>query len=136
MYFSGASKGPKHKCFFMHYCCPHPSHGNGEKVHVLLCSKHKNGDENLKLLEKFEDKFIINCNVQLPQFSKNISCLSEMAGVAKVVNKSLNMYGNYQSEPDITECAIFLLQTIDVDGIRLNLFFDSGCGDMVVKKLH
>ena len=23
---------------------------------------------------------------------------------------------------------------IDVDGIRLNLFFDSGCGDMVVKK--
>ena len=45
-----------------------------------------------------------------------------MAGVAEVVHKSLNIYGNYQSEPDITECAIFQLQTIDVDGIRLNLF--------------
>ena len=46
----------------------------------------------------------------------------------------MNIYGNYQSEPDITECAIFQLQTIDVDGSRINLFFDSGCGDMVVKK--
>ena len=61
------------------------------------------------------------------QFSKNITCFSEMVGVAKVVNKSLNIY-------DITESAIFQLQTIDVDGIRLNLFFNSGCGDMVVKK--
>ena len=53
------------KCFFLHYCCPNPSHENGEKVHVLLCSKHENGDENLKLLEKFKVKFIKNCNVQL-----------------------------------------------------------------------
>ena len=116
----------------MHYCCPRPSHENGEKVHVLLCSKHKNGDENLKLLEKFKDKFTKNCNVQLPQFSKNISYFSEMAGVAKVGNKSLNIYGNYQSEPDITECAIFQLQTIDVNGIRLNLFFGSSCGGLWV----
>ena len=57
-----------------------------------------------------------------------------MAGVVKVVNKSLNIYDNYQSGPDNTGCAIFQLQTIHVDGIRLNLFFDSGCGDMVVKK--
>ena len=57
-----------------------------------------------------------------------------MAGVVKVVNQSLNIYDNYQSEPDFTECTIFQLQTIDVDGIRLNLFFDSGCVDMVVKK--
>ena len=34
----------------------------------------------------------------------------------------------------ILRCAIFQLQTIDVDGIKLNLFFDRGCGDIVIKK--
>ena len=36
---------------------------------------------------------------------------------------------NHSDESDITESAIFLLQTIQIDDIKLNLFFDSGCGD-------
>ena len=30
--------------------------------------------------------------------------------------------------------AIFMLQTINVGGKNLNVFYDSGCGDIVVKK--
>ena len=37
-------------------------------------------------------------------------------------------------EPEIKGSAIFQLQTINVDEIELNLFFDSGCGDIIVKK--
>ena len=33
----------------------------------------------------------------------------------------------------ITASAIFFLQTIQIDDIKLNLFFESGCGDMVIK---
>ena len=46
----------------------------------------------------------------------------------------MNTFGDFQSDPDIDECAIFQLQTIEIDGVRLNLFFDSGCEDMVVRK--
>ena len=69
--FPGAIKGPKHKCFFVNYCCPHLSHGK-EKLHVLLCETHKKDDGNVKLLEEFKDKFIRNSKVKLPQCSKHI----------------------------------------------------------------
>ena len=36
--------------------------------------------------------------------------------------------------PDVRFSAIFMLQTIMVDGVKLRLFFDTGCGDIVVKK--
>ena len=39
-----------------------------------------------------------------------------------------------KSEPDIAECAIFQFQTIEVDGVTFNLFFDTGCGNMIVRK--
>ena len=36
--YPGAIKGAKHRCFFTNFCCP--SHER-EKIHVLLCDKHK-----------------------------------------------------------------------------------------------
>ena len=36
--------------------------------------------------------------------------------------------------PDVQFSAIFMLQTIEIDGVTLRLFFDTGCGDIVVKK--
>ena len=56
--FPGAEKGPKHKCLFLNFCCPHNSHGTSDKLHVLLCDVHKKESANLKLLEKFKDRFI------------------------------------------------------------------------------
>ena len=38
-------------------------------------------------------------------------------------------------EADVCDNAIFMLQSIEVEGQLLNLFFDNGCGDMVIKKL-
>ena len=114
----------------MKYCCPHASHGN-LKVHVLLCESHKS-DGNLKVLKNFKERFIDNCNTKLPEFRKNISCFN-VVGVSKYSNNS-NTFNDLVIESEITESAIFPLQTIEFDGVKLNLFFDSGCGDMVVKK--
>ena len=57
-----------------------------------------------------------------------------MTGVTKPVVGTSGLSRVFQSEPEITECPIFQLQTIEVDGIKINLFFDSGCGDMIIKK--
>ena len=132
--YPGAVKGPKHKCFFTYYCCPHPSHEGGEKCHILLCEKHKKDDKNVKLFEKFKKRFIDNCNVPLPQCSKNLSFFSGIVGVVNEMKEDVGAYGTMIGEPDVTESAIFQLQRMEVEGIKLNLFFDNGCGDMLVKK--
>ena len=135
--YPGALVGPKHKCFFTYYCCPHSSHDGNEKCHILLCEKHKKDDKNQRLLQKFKEKFIDNCAVPLPQYSRNLSCFSDMVGVVGAVRGSCELLGNYgafRGEPDNTERAIFQLQTIEVEGVKLNLFFDSGCGGSVIKK--
>ena len=38
------------------------------------------------------------------------------------------------SNPDEPECARFLTQRISIDGQDVNIFFDSGCGDMTCRK--
>ena len=35
---------------------------------------------------------------------------------------------------DVVDSAIFMLQTIEIGGKRINLFFDNGCGNMVIKR--
>ena len=95
--FPGARNGPKHKCFFLNYCCAN-AHEDGEKLHVLLCDKHKKEDNNLKLLEKFKERFIKNCSVSLPQYSSRISCFTDMVAVAKCSASS--KFGDLESEPD------------------------------------
>ena len=44
-----------------------------------------------------------------------------------IINKGM-------TEADVYDNAIFMLQTIEVGGQLFNLFFNSGCGDMVVRK--
>ena len=129
--FPGAMKGPKHKCLYLNFCCPH-AHENQEKIHILLCEQHKKEDKNLKLLEKFKDKFIRNCNQTLPKFSHGISCFSESVNISRGTEKLL--FKGFNSKPDVQDSSIFLLQTIGVGEVNLNLFFDNGCGDLVIKK--
>ena len=41
--------------------------------------------------------------------------------------------GGYEGLPDITECTIFQLQTIEIERLKFNFFY-SGCGDMIIKR--
>ena len=42
--------------------------------------------------------------------------------------------GNSNVLSDVFEHAVFMFQTINVGGKPLNICFDNGCGDVVVKK--
>ena len=127
--YPGAVKGPKHKCRFTNFCCP--SHEKNEKIHVLLCEVHKKDETNVRLLEKFKDRFIKNCTVQLPDFVKSLSYFSGMVALESTVETS---FGKHTCLPDVTNSAIFQLQTIEVEGVSFNVMFDTGCGSMIVKK--
>ena len=129
--FPGAKSGPPHRCIYLNFCCHHPSHGSA-KVHVLLCEQHKNDDKNTKKLEKFKEKFVKNCPVSLPEFTKLLSCVSNFSATAASI--SAEKLGDFECEPPIHDSAIFLFQTIQFGGITMNLFFDNGCGDMVIRK--
>ena len=126
----GAVKGPKHKCFYTNFCCPH-AHGSSEKIHVLLCEQHKGDEKNRKLAEKFINKFVKNCNQNLPHFSKNLSLLSV---TVHLVEDRVSRFQHLNALPDVNDTGKFLLQTIVISGHRFNIFFDNGCGDLVVKK--
>ena len=126
--FPGAKKGPGHKCFYVQFCCPHPSHT--EKIHILLCEEHKTQAENVKVFDKFKAKFIEQCKVQLPVFTKSLMFFSEMVGHTDWKEISFG----FDCEVPIKDAAIFLLQRIEFEGITLNIFYDGGCGDSVVKK--
>ena len=119
--YPGAVKGTKHKCFFTYYCCPHPSHEGGEKLHIFLCDSHKKDDKNIRLLEKFKENFVDNCDVALPQWSKNLSFFSDMVGVVKEIKDDMAAYGTFRGEPNVTDSVIFQLQRMEVEGIKLNI---------------
>ena len=72
----------------------------------------------------------------MPLFSRQISCFSDIVGISKFPGQHLNTFNDFLTDSDITESAIFQLQTIEIKGVKLNLFFDSGCGDMIVKILQ
>ena len=103
-------------------------------MHTLLCDNHKKDDKNIRLLEKIKEKIVDNCDVALPQWSKNLSFFSDMVGVVKEIKEDTTAYGTFRGEPNVTDSAIFQLQRMVVEGIKLNIFFDSGCGEMLVKK--
>ena len=67
--------------------------------------------------------------MQLPNFTKALF-FSEMIGHIEWKNISFG----FDCELPIKDAAIFLLQRIKIDGITLNIFYDGGCGDSVVKK--
>ena len=136
--FPGAKKGPPHKCRFTNFCCP-CSHS--EKIHVLLCSDHKSDPNHVATLQKFKEKFVLN-NSSFPNFTKNIACFSNIVAIAKI---SMD-WGPLNPIPDITDCAIYPLQRIEITGIVtdgdttrvvrfvLNIFYDGGCGGMIVSE--
>ena len=120
---SDQSKG-KHqigKCY-RDYTCNHPSHGsNSSKKHILVCSEHQDWKENKTLLEEYRNRFILKQS-ELPDFSKNIK-----------LSFHVNIDQDTSHMNIIEDNAIYVLQKIQVDNQNYNIFFDTGCSDLVCK---
>ena len=140
--FPGAARGPGHRCYYTNFCCP--AHDKNNKIHVLVCEIHKKNFANLELLEKFKERFLIKCKVNLPQFVKSLALFSCAVGlVSNPLEYANATVGKFTGIPDIVYPAIFQLQTIVISGedengniitITLNLFFDSGASDCIIRK--
>ena len=122
---SGAKKGQEYFCRKT-YICTHSSHDSkSEGYHVLVCDKHKNTSDNAKLLEKFKEEFIKQFQEDLPSSSKNVKI---------TMHNQANCAGAASETGEDLSKGIFMLQTINVAGESFNLFYDSGCSDLVCKK--
>ena len=90
--------------------------------HVLVCGYHCREKNNKELLELYRRK-VIGVHGKFFEFSKaiSISCFSEVYNIDSKCS-------------DVKESSVFAFQTVDVAGLKLNLFYDSGCGDLIVKK--
>ena len=66
---------------------------------------------------------MIKAHGNIFEFTKDIaiSCFSET-------------YSADSWHSNVEDSSIFAFQIIDVAGLKLNLFYDSGCGDLVVSK--
>ena len=133
----GVRFGEKHNCS-KEFASPDSYHGKFQSgLHVLVCDSHRESRENQRLVEEFK-KYVVDKVSNLDDFSKNISIFhSRTAGnmVSFKYQKTASLNGG-ASKNEFKVCghAIFMLQTIKVNGRSLNLFFDSGCGDMVFKR--
>ena len=101
------------------FTCQNQSHANFTvKKHVLLCDEHKHTQQNKDLLEHYRSR-CISRNQHLPEFSKSIS---------------VHFNESYQTKSDTSnERAIYMLQTITINGQKYTLFFDTGCSDFVCR---
>ena len=109
-YNRGVRFDAKHNCSKI-YVCPNDSHKKSLGWHVLVCMRHR--EQNQCLLNKFKSDMI-----------------------DKLTFSYSGLYGNHiaLTKEDVRDDTVFLLQTIKVGDKPLNLFFDSGCGDMVIRK--
>jgi len=104
------------------YVCPHHSHQRYPvKKHVLVCEEHKDHHDNQEVLARFKARCMRNSN--LPHFSKQIRLAFHA-----------DTYISESSSPmdDIINKGVYLLQTITVNGNRLNMFYDTGCSDFIL----
>ena len=91
----------------------------------MVCERHKNTPENAKLLKKFKEEFIKKFEEDLPSTSRNVKI---------TMHNQVNCASMALEEGEATDKGIFMLQTINVQGELFNIFYDSGCGDLMCKK--
>ena len=63
----------------------------------------------------------------LPEYSKNIRISFHNVNVEKTKKSSFHSKKKHED-------SLFLLQTIQIDREKFNLFYDTGCQDSVIKK--
>ena len=126
----GLQRGHDGFCFNK-YACPDESHkGFKSGLHVLICDTHKNDPRNLALLEEYKAKYIVNSSNPHKEFSKKIAISFH---VGTEIN-SFHKAGQNSESDQVSDVAIYMLQTIEIQGEKNYLFFDSGCGDLVCRK--
>ena len=81
--------------------------------------------QNLDLLKEYKAKCITGSSNKYAEFSVNIDNVFHVD--SHLTSQSYEVQGN-------EDMAIYMLQTILVRGKKFRLFFDNGCGDMVVRK--
>ncbi len=106
------------------YICKHDSHNTfTSKKHLLVCEEHKNDVANKTLLEEYRTRCITrNCNSNLPNFAKEI----QLSFHCVYTSNPLPSPGEYDHD------AIYMFQQIKVNGEIFMLFFDNGCGEIVM----
>ena len=112
------------------YVCKHPAHDMYDrKKHVLVCHEHRNTDENIAILEAYKNKFIAH-RTDLPEYSRNIklSLIAQHSYTSNIKSDS-----NVCHEEIINDNGIYMIQKITVNDQEYNVFFDSGCSDMVIR---
>ena len=114
------------------FVCKHPSHDKfSKKKHVLVCEEHSQTNENKQLLEEYKSKYILKQKANLPEYSKEIKLSFHASNSIHINNKLKQTIHATQPASDIQDKAIYILQTINVNNQQYNIFYDSGCGDMV-----
>ncbi|XP_066928171.1 uncharacterized protein [Clytia hemisphaerica] len=130
------------------FICPHPSHNSyPKKKHVLLCDEHKNSKDNEELLERYKAKCMRNPS--LPSFSREIklsfhassailtSEIHQPVAEKNVLQPNVPVQNFVESnvadsEEDIKDRGIYMLQQIKLHSELFNIFFDSGCSDFLI----
>ena len=122
----------KHKnaSCFSKFVCKSKTHSKyPRKKHVLCCEEHKSSSENAKLLEEYKRDNIFSLKSPVSDFSKqimlNFHCENKV-----YTSDSVNQF----DDGEVTDSSVYILQTIKVNDRNLNLFYDSGCGDLVCRK--
>ena len=114
------------------FVCKHPSHDKfSKKKHVLVCEEHSQTNENKQLLEECKSRWILKQKVNLPEYFKEIKLSFHASNTIHINNKLQQIIHSTQSASDIQDKAIYILQTMDVNNQQCNIFYDSGCGDLV-----
>ena len=101
------------------------------KKHVLCCEEHKSNAENSSLLEEYKKSIVFSIKSTLPNFSKKIKLNFHCDNLNKVYKSHSASEYNYG---EVMDSSVYILQTIQVENRKLNIFFDSGCGDLVCRK--
>ena len=115
---------------FSRYCCKNKIHEKHvKKKHVLVCEEHKHHQENKELLEEYRNNCILRLKENLPEFTRQISFHSK-SGVTIADTTERNK----SNDVERMESAIYILQMIEIQSERFNIFFDSGCGDLVSRR--
>ena len=93
----------------------------------MVCQEHQNEKGNLKLLDEYKLK-IFRSKENIPS---NFVAITPLYTVGGIPMKKIEGLGENRKQ---RESAVYMFQRIEVDGNTYNLFFDSGCGDLVCRK--
>ena len=109
------------------FSCKHTYHDSYPvKKHVLVCDTHKDDQQNRDLLDHYKSR-CINRQRQLPSFSRGI----DLSHLVFQSTPSSIYEANNVDDINSTNKAIYMLQTIEVDGNPYTLFYDNGCSNFI-----